>query len=91
MPKSIDEVFYSKRDWWANLMVWGSAAVCWVFAAQVLFAGLSQEQRLWEGLAIVLAGMGAPWFWLTTRYKLNNDSLFLQSGPFFKRIYYFAD
>jgi hypothetical protein len=32
--------------------------------------------------------MGAPWFWLTTRYKLSDRSLLLQSGPFFKRIVY---
>ena len=39
-------------------------------------------------LQILLAGAGAPWFWLTTRYRLFDDYLLLKSGPFFKRIAY---
>ncbi len=49
---------------------------------------ISQEEQLLGVLAVFLAGMAAPWFWLTTRYELQDNHLFLKSGPFFKRIAY---
>ena len=88
MTRSNHEVFYSKHDWWATLMVWGIAAVCWGFGIQILQAAISQDGQLFDGLIALVAGMGAPWFWLTTRYKLSDRSLVLMSGPFFKRIDY---
>jgi hypothetical protein len=88
MTRPNREVFYSRRDWWASLMVWGIAVVCWIIGIQILAAAISQGGQLFEGVVALLAGMGAPWFWLTTRYTLSEHRLVLVSGPFFKRIDY---
>jgi hypothetical protein len=88
MVRPNSEVFYSERDWWATLMVWGIAVVCWGIGIQIIVAAISEDGPLFEGLVALLAGTGAPWFWLTTRYKLSDHSLTLMSGPFFKRIDY---
>jgi len=80
-------VFYSGRDWWASLMVWSIAIFCWVMATQIMTAATYDGQFM-EGIIALLAGMAAPWFWLTTRYQLLDHVLLLKSGPFFKRIDY---
>jgi hypothetical protein len=88
MTAQRSEVIYSKHDWWATLMVWGIAAVCWVMGLKIFLTAALQGGQLLGGVGSLIAGMGAPWFWLTTRYKLSELSLTLMSGPFFKSIDY---
>ena len=87
MQIPINQIFYSKRDSWATLMVWSITAVCCFFGFQILLAPPYDGQLL-EGAITLLAGMVAPWFWLTTRYRFMDYFLLLKSGPLFKRIAY---
>ncbi len=81
------EVFYSKRDLWASFMVWGIALACAVIALQIAWQAPAAEAWGVAAMAL-LAGAGAPWFALTTRYRLDPRQLVLLSGPFFKHIDY---
>ncbi len=83
------QLFYSKRDKWASVMVWGIAAVCWLLGLQIMNKiHIAPHEQLLGVIGVLLAGMAAPWFWLTTRYELQDTHLLLKSGPFFKRIAY---
>ena len=88
MAQYASEIFYSKRDWWATLMIWGIAIVCWTTGIWLLISAILQEGKLLSGFIAILSGAGTVWFWISTRYKLTDHSLLLFSGPFFKRIMY---
>ena len=88
MTQSNIEVYYSKRDWWATIIVWTIITICWAAGIYLIFISLSQGVEIFSGLVSLLAGLGSLWFWSSTRYKLLDHSLKLISGPFFKTIYY---
>lgn len=68
-------------------MVWGIAVISWVIGIHMLLTP-EMEDNIMSGVGTIIAGWGAPWFWLTTRYKLYESYMMLLSGPFFKKIYY---
>lgn len=80
------EVFYSKRDWWATVLVWGIALATWGAGLILLVGEDAVGHRLLPAAIMFLSGYAAPWFWLTTRYRISATSLHLHSGIFHKEL-----
>jgi membrane protein YdbS with pleckstrin-like domain len=75
-------VYLSSRAWWASLVVWSSAALVWSLP---LFLVVEPQDPAWAAgisLAALFAGWIGPWFWLTTRYRITDQALHVNSGPF---------
>lgn len=77
-----DVVLLSGHAWWASAITWGSAVLIW---STPLFVVETLTTPLERGVALVAshaAGWLAPYFWLTTRYRVGRTALGLYSGFF---------
>lgn len=83
---SPSEVFTSKRDKRAAALVWGIAFLLWLFSFSIIAsAGPFIERLIGAGTAFLL-GLIGPWLWFTTKYRITETSLHLQSGAFHKEL-----
>ena len=80
------EVFKSKRDKWATVLVWGIALILWLFSYSIIASEGAIIERLIGSSITFLAGLIAPWFWFTTKYRITSTALHLQSGAFRKEL-----
>ena len=83
-----NEVFISRRDKRATVFVWGIALLLWLFSFSIISSEGAFIERLAGSTITFLIGLIAPWFWLTTRYRMTSTSLHMQSGPFHKELKY---
>ncbi len=81
-----NRVFRSRRDKKATALVWGIALLLWLFSFSIISSEGPFIDRLAGATITFLIGIIAPWFWLTTRYRVSGDSLHLQSGPFHREL-----
>jgi hypothetical protein len=79
-------VFVSGHAWWATVMVWGSAAVVWMVPLFPAQRELGPTEYWILLLCTFVLGWGAPWFWLTTRYRISDTHLLVHSGCFSKSL-----
>jgi len=80
------EVFKSKRDIKLTLFVWVTSILLWLFSYSIMVSNGPFSERL-IGISITfLAGFAAPWFWLTTRYRVSSTSLYMQTGMLHKEL-----
>ena len=80
------EVFKSKRDKIATVIVWGIALILWIFSYSIIASkGPIIDRLIGAGIAFLLGSIG-PWFWFTTKYRITTTSLHLQSGAFHKEL-----
>ena len=79
-------VFKSKRDTWITIFIWSTSLLLWLFAYGIIVTNGPIIERL-IGASITLSiGFIAPWFWLTTHYRITDTSLHLHSGIFHKEL-----
>lgn len=81
-----DVLFYCRRDTWATCMVWGIAACAalGVFIVNAPHHSVASQMMVFIG-ALFVGGIGI-YFWGTTYYRLDGESLHLHSGMFHARI-----
>ncbi len=83
---SQNKIFYSKRDWWAAILFWGIVLFLWGTGLGLLLREGPSGERLSLVLISFMSGAFVLWFWFTTRYRVTEASLHLQSGPFNKKL-----
>jgi len=87
LPEKSDiEVFVSKRDKWATVLVWGIASLIWLFTYGIIISAGPFIERLIGILITFVLGLIAPWFWFTTKYRITSTSLHIQTGAFHKEL-----
>jgi hypothetical protein len=74
------EVFRSKRDIKLTLFVWITSILLWIFSYSIIASKGPVIERLIGFSIPFVIGFIAPWFWLTTRYRMSAASLYLQCG-----------
>jgi hypothetical protein len=80
------EVFKSKRDIWITVFVWGTSILLWLFSFSIIASKGPVNERLIGTSITFLIGLIAPWFWLTTLYRVSTTSLYIQSGMLHKEL-----
>ena len=80
------EVFKSKRDIWITVFVWGTSLLLWLFSYSIIASKGPLSERLIGTSITFLIGLIAPWFWLTTLYRVSTASLYMQTGMLHKEL-----
>ncbi|MCP3983112.1 MAG: hypothetical protein GY723_01910 [bacterium] len=75
-------VYLSSRAWWASILVWASAALVWALPVFLIADVPEPDWALGILVATFFAGWIGPWFWLTTRYRITETTLHVDSGFF---------
>lgn len=70
--------FPSKRDWWMGLLFFG-------------IPGLMLIENLRTGsidmlIVTIIIGVAFMWLWVSTGYRIENETLYVQYGPFKRKI-----
>ncbi len=86
LESSHTEVFKSKSDTWITVFVWSTALLLWLFSYSIIASNGPLNERLIGTSITFLIGLIAPWFWLTTLYRVSTKSLYIQSGMLHKEI-----
>ena len=79
-------VFKSKRDKKLTVFVWVTSVLIWFFSYGIIASNGPLSERLFGFSITFLAGFAAPWFWLTTRYRVSTTSLYMQTGMLHKEL-----
>ncbi len=83
---SDSEVFKSKRDMRLTVFVWSTSALIWLFSYSIFTSNGPVSERLIGTSITLLISLLAPWFWLTTLYKVSTTTLHMQTGMLHKDI-----
>jgi hypothetical protein len=79
-------VFKSKRDTWITIFIWSTSLLLWLFAYGIIVTAGPIIERFIGASITISIGLIAPWFWLTTHYRITDNSLHLHSGMFHKAL-----
>jgi len=80
------DVFKSKRDTWITVFVWGTSLLLLLFSYSIISSKGPFSERLVGTSITFMIGLIAPWFWLTTLYRISTTSLYMQSGMLHKEL-----
>jgi hypothetical protein len=86
IESSHSEVFKSKRDIKITVFVWGTSLLLWLFSFSIIASKGPVNERLIGTSITFLIGLIAPWFWLTTLYRVSTTSLYIQSAMLHKEL-----
>lgn len=80
------EVFKSRRGHWATIFVWSTVFLLSLFSYGIIVSKGPAGERIIGASITLIIGLIAPWFWFTTRYRISETSLHLQSGMLHKEL-----
>ncbi len=80
------EVFKSKSDAWITVFVWSTTILLWLFSYSIIASKGPFNERLIGTSITFMIGLIAPWFWITTLYRVSTTSLYIQSGMLHKEL-----
>ncbi len=86
IESSHTEVFKSKSDNWITVFVWSTTLLLWLFSYSIIASKGPFNERLIGTFITFVIGLVAPWFWLTTFYRVSAISLNIQSGMLHKEL-----
>ncbi|WP_455662616.1 PH domain-containing protein [Pradoshia sp.] len=84
--------FPSKKDWWMTIIIWLFVGLFIIFPVFFEDAGVWMTpeflDKQWIKIMVLFPiGFVLMWMWFKTGYRIEDQSLIIQSGPFKKKIF----
>ena len=80
------EVFVSKRDAWAQAMMWSIALFCWGSTLWAISTMHNVSEMLFALCIGGFTGAIGLYFMVTTRYRVSETRLHMHSGPIHMKV-----